>query len=93
MTNLHITQDEDGFWMLSLEHPEEGLKLLAYHFVTPQHLISDAEELAAEDGDYPGARVLVDPPRAAERADVAAVRKAGGEYRRPEAKRAANHAL
>jgi hypothetical protein len=85
VTKLHITQDADGFWMLSVEHPEGSMELVAYHFVTPKHLISDAQDIAAEDGDLPGALTLIDSPKAC--ANVAE-RAVPGNYRRPEPKRA-----
>jgi hypothetical protein len=85
VTRLHITQDADGFWMLSIEHPEGGMELVAYHFVMPEHLISDAQDMAAEDGDFPGALTLIDSPKAhVNVAERAMPRK----YRRPEPKRA-----
>ena len=65
--------------MLSIEYPEGSMELVAYHFVTPEHLISDAQEMAAEDGDFPGALTLIDSPKA---------RVNAGNYRRPEPKRA-----
>ena len=80
VTRLHITQDGGGFWMLSIEYPEGSMELVAYHFVTPEHLISDAQEMAAEDGDFPGALTLIDSPKAREAMP--------GNYRRPEPKRA-----
>ena len=90
MRKLHITQDPDGFWMLSVEHPGGGMQLLAYHFVSPRHLVDDAHEMAAADGDYRGALVLIDPPR------PPSLAKAGASpagYQRPEPKRAGKHAL
>jgi hypothetical protein len=85
MTKLHITQDSDGFWMLSAEHPDGVMQLRAYHFVTPQHLLKDAQEMVADDGDYPGALVLIDPPRPAA---LAAAKVVPGGYQRPTPKRA-----
>src|SRR5438046_2090129 len=44
---IHITQDEHGFWFMSLEEPDGTLKLLAHHFASPNHLIEDAHEMAS----------------------------------------------
>lgn len=45
---IHITQDEYGFWMMSLEEPDGSLTLLAHHFVKPDHLVEQAHEMGAE---------------------------------------------
>jgi hypothetical protein len=45
---LHITQDDHGFWMMSLEQSDGSLTLLAHHFVKPDHLVEQAHEMAAE---------------------------------------------
>lgn len=59
---LHITQDDYGFWMLSVEHPDGSLQLLSYQFSAPDHLVEDARHLI-DRGVYPGAIVLQDEPR------------------------------
>jgi hypothetical protein len=64
MRKLHITQDDFGFWELSLEEHDGTLRLLAYRGETPDHLIENAHELVT-DGRYPDAVVVVDPPRRA----------------------------
>jgi hypothetical protein len=90
MIKLHITQDDDGFWMLSVEYSDGELKLLTYQFVTPDHIISDARDMAGEGGDFAGALILIDPPRARIAGSKKQVR---GRYRRPEAKRVSGHAF
>lgn len=62
MRKLHITQDDFGFWQLSLEEADGTLRLLAYRGDTPDHLIENAHDLVSE-GRYPDAVVVVDPPR------------------------------
>lgn len=62
MTKLHVTQDDFGFWQLSLEEPDGSLRLLAHRAETADHLVENARELVAE-GRYPDAAVVVDPPR------------------------------
>jgi hypothetical protein len=57
---FHITQDEHGFWMLSLED-DSGLRVIACHFVKPGHLIHDALDYVSK-GIYPGATTLIDAP-------------------------------
>jgi hypothetical protein len=61
MDKLHITQDDDAFWMLSLERENGDLSLLAHRFSTPDHLIENANELVATGKVK--AIVLIDPPR------------------------------
>ena len=61
MDTLHITQDDDGFWMLSLEREDGDLSLLAHRFATPDHLIENANELMASGKVK--AVILIDPPR------------------------------
>ena len=75
---IHITQDEYGFWLMSMEEPDGSLKLLAHHFPKPDHLIEQAHQMAAEVKVKPGAIaanafiekqagsdivVVADPPR------------------------------
>lgn len=62
MARLHITQDETGFWQLSLEDDRGQLTLLSHQFPTPDHLIQDARELV-EDGAVGDAVILIGPPR------------------------------
>lgn len=87
MTKLHIAQEPQGYWMLSLEHPDGRLELLANHFLAPDHLINEAREMAAEGGDYEGAVILLDPPRRAP-ASVSAGSCPPEEYQEPEPRRA-----
>jgi len=62
MKKLHVTQDDYGFWELSLEDDDGSLTLLAHQFVDPSHLIQDAHEMVLQ-GELPDAVVVVDPPR------------------------------
>jgi hypothetical protein len=62
MNKLHITQDDHGYWMLSLEQGDGTMTLLAHQFPSPAHLIENANEMVAE-GQI-DAVILVDPPRA-----------------------------
>lgn len=86
MNKLHITQDDFGYWMMSLEKDDGELTLLAYQFVTPEHLVENAQEMIAE-GKVPDAQMIVDPPRAAAAAAAASAESAG-EYRRPAPRKA-----
>ena len=61
MDKLHITQDDNGYWMLSLEKEDGTLTLLAHQFAAPDHLIENANELIAEG--KVNAVVVIDPPR------------------------------
>ena len=63
MDKLHITQDDHGFWMLSLETSDGALSLLAHQFSTPDKAIHIANELIREHKLT--ATVLIDPPRPA----------------------------
>ena len=86
MARLHITQDETGFWQLSLEDDGGQLTLLSHQFPTPDHLIQDARELV-EDGTVADAVILIGPPRPRR----AAVREGPPrEYKRPAARKAAD---
>jgi hypothetical protein len=59
---LHVTQDDHGYWSLSLERDDGSLKLLEWQAVTADQLIENAYQLV-NGGRYPDAVVLVDPPR------------------------------
>lgn len=61
MDKLHITQDDYGYWMLSLEQEDGTLSLLAHQFAAPGHLIENANEMIAEG--KVNAIVVIDPPR------------------------------
>lgn len=90
MQKLHITQDDFGYWMMSLESEDGSLSLMAHQFNKPDHLIEDAMELM-RDGTYPEAALVVSPPRSA--AWIPPERLAAGAscapYRRPEPRKAA----
>jgi len=81
---LHVTQDDYGFWELSLEEDDGSLRLLAYQFVEPAHLVQDAHEMI-EKGVVPDAVLVVDPPR---RQVQRTVQSWPREYRRPAPKKA-----
>jgi hypothetical protein len=83
MSKLHITQDDYGFWQLSLEDNDGSLRLLAHHSETASHLIENAHELV-EEGKYPDAVVMVDPPRSA----ITAAFRAADDYEKPPARKA-----
>ena len=83
MTKLHITQDDYGFWQLSVEDHDGTLRLLAHQSDSQAHLIDDAHELVAE-GKYPDAVVIVDPPRHA----VSAVAARPDDYKTPPPRKA-----
>jgi len=83
MDRLHITQDDYGYWMLSLEREDGTLTLLAHQFASPDHLIENANELIKE-GKLK-AVVMVDPPR---RDPVNSSPAAPDDYAKPEPKKA-----
>ena len=84
MNKLHITQDDHGYWMLSLEKDDGTLSLLAHQFTTPDHLIENANEMVAEG--HVDAVVVVDPPRSQPlRASAAA---GSQKYERPAPRKA-----
>jgi hypothetical protein len=62
---LHVTQDSNGFWFLSLENEDGSLKLLAHRFPSRELLMHEANALAAH-GRLQGAEILADPPGMAE---------------------------
>jgi hypothetical protein len=61
MNKLHVTQDDHGFWMLSLEKEDGTLALLAHQFSTPDKAIHIANELIQEKKVT--ATILIDPPK------------------------------
>ena len=61
MDKLHITQDDHGFWMLSLEKEDGTLVLLAHQFATADKPLEVANELIREGKVR--ATTLIDPPR------------------------------
>jgi hypothetical protein len=82
MPKLHITQDDYGYWMLSLEQDDGSLSLLAHQFVAPEKLIEIANELVAEK--KVSAAIVIDPPRA----KGPALEAAPAEYKKPEPRKA-----
>jgi hypothetical protein len=63
MPKLHISQDETGYWQLSLEGDDGTLSLLSHHFPSAEHLIQDARELV-EDGKVPDGVIVIGPAKA-----------------------------
>lgn len=59
---LHIAQDDEGFWLLSVERGDGTMTVLQWQSVAADPLIESAYHLV-RDGRYPGAVVLFDPPR------------------------------
>lgn len=84
MARLHVTQDETGFWQLSLEDDAGQLTLISHQFETPDHLIEDARELVA-DGVVPGAAIVVGPPRPPRDRSLEVVSR---DYKRPAPRKA-----
>ena len=83
MSQLHISQDETGYWQLSLEDDDGKLSLLSHQFPSPDHLIEDARELVAE-GKVPGGVIVIGPPASSE----TSARAARPPYRKPAPQRA-----
>ena len=87
MDKLHITQDDFGYWMLSLEKEDKSLTLLAHQFVTPDHLIENANELVSQGKVH--AVVVIDPPRPQPAPHAAALAAGAPEdYKKPEPRKA-----
>ena len=63
MDKLHVTQDEHGYWMLSLEKEDGTLALIAHQFETAEKPIEVANEMIREQKLT--ALIIVDPPRPA----------------------------
>jgi hypothetical protein len=81
---LHVTQDSNGFWLLSLENEDGSLKLLGHQFPSREILLNEANNLAAH-GQLQGSEVLADPPRM--EAEGLAPSAGSAEYVRPQPKR------
>ncbi len=58
---LHITQDDFGYWMLSLEREDGTLGLLAHQFADRDKVIEIANDLIR--AGKVTATTVVDPPR------------------------------
>lgn len=82
MPKLHVTQDDYGYWMLSLEQDDGSMTLLAHQFVAPEKLIEIANELIAEK--KVSATIVIDPPGAR----GPALEAAPGDYKKPEPRKA-----
>src|ERR1043166_7155444 len=61
MKRLHVTQDSNGFWLLSLENEDGSLKLLAHESASRDLLLHEAKTLVAR-GRFRGAEIVADPP-------------------------------
>jgi hypothetical protein len=83
MDKLHITQDDYGYWMLSLEKEDGTLGLLAHQFSAPDKLIEIANELIREG--KVNASIVIDPPRSGGRAIAVA---SPDEYTKPQPRKA-----
>jgi hypothetical protein len=59
---LHIAQDDDGFWLLSVERRDGSMTVLQWQSVAADPLVESAYHLV-RDGRHPRAVVLFDPPR------------------------------
>jgi hypothetical protein len=79
---LHITQDDYGYWMLSLEKEDGTLGLLAHQFQSADKLIETANDLIKEGKVT--ATLIVDPPRPG----AAAAAAAPSDYKRPAPRKA-----
>jgi hypothetical protein len=58
---LHVTQDSNGYWLLSFEDDDGSLRLLAHLSASRELLLDEAKTFAAH-GRFQGAEVLADPP-------------------------------
>jgi hypothetical protein len=79
---LHVTQDDHGYWRLSVERRDGSLKLLEWQAMTADQLIENAYQLVI-GGRYPEAVVLVDPPRRRESRIVRAASALDSGYSKP----------
>jgi hypothetical protein len=84
MLKLHITQDDYGYWMVSVENEDGLLNLLAYEFATSAKAVEHANDWMKERKVE--ALVLIDPPRPA-RATRAAL-AAPDDYPKPAPRKA-----
>jgi hypothetical protein len=76
MRKVHVTQDDHGFWFISLEEPDGTMKVVAHHYVSSGPAIADAQEFIREEAPTAGAHpeflggstapkivMVVEPPR------------------------------
>jgi hypothetical protein len=61
MIKLHITQDDHGLWMVSVENEDGLLNLVAYEFATSAKAVEHANDWMKERNAQ--AMILIDPPR------------------------------
>ena len=93
MRKLHVTQDEFGFWLLSLEEPDGSMRVVSHHYSADGPAIQDArdfiddeQKVAGTEGvEVPRILLLVDSPRAVR---TAAMTEAVTEYKTPQPMRA-----
>ena len=45
MQKVHVSQDEYGFWFISVEEPDGTMKLVAHHYVSQEPAVEDAQDL------------------------------------------------
>ena len=84
MDKLHITQDDYGYWMLSLEQEDGTMSLLAHQFAAPEHLIENANELVSEGK----VNAVVCHRSAPTPTQKAAARAASEDYKKPAPRKA-----
>jgi hypothetical protein len=87
MTKLHITQCDDGTWMMSFETESGELRRITSHHLSYRHLIEDALE-SVETGKYPGATIIIEAPRPGGAEAAPAFEGIADESVRPEPRRA-----
>jgi len=80
VVRVHITQDDFGYWMMSLERADGSLMLASYRFEHPQHEIHHAYH-PEKIGLPAGTEFLISEPSVPLRADAA-------EWRKPQPRRA-----
>ena len=97
MRKVHVTQDEFGFWFISMEEPDGTMKLIAHHYVASGPAIEDAQDLIRQElrragpsleavgGAAPGITMVVDSPR---KAAPESLSEAPVDYRIPEPRKA-----
>jgi len=59
MARFHISQDETGYFQLTLENDAGGLELVSYQAVTAEQLFERAVELV-RSGEYGDATIVAD---------------------------------
>src|SRR3954468_17655720 len=62
MMKIHITQQPDTFWMLSVEGDDGEMIRITSGHMGSGHLLHDAREMVRK-GRYPGATILIEAPQ------------------------------